>query len=145
MAQPQRDLEVIGSNSVEQMQRAFAFFHDLTRPEGDLEEVTALLDRKIVDARVGLEKCLEGHDSFDALAFLRLSASPWDFSAVRESETQIATSPAAQDVVALTLLGMGLPRTPLTGENSGQPNIGRAMHLAGDIVAAAQTRALIQG
>jgi hypothetical protein len=51
-----------------------------------------------------LEECLQGHDSFDALAFLRLTAGPWDFSEFRESESLVETSQAAQDVVALTYL-----------------------------------------
>ncbi len=88
---------------------------------------------------------MRGYDSFDALAFLRLAVGPWDFSEVRESQTQVETSQAAQDVIALTLLGMALPRQPLTGKNTGQPNIGKALGLAADIVRAAQARALFQG
>ena len=79
------------------------------------------------------------------MAFLRLATSPWDFADVQESQTQFESSQAAQDVVALTLLGMGLPRQPLTGENSGQPDIGKAMTLAGQIVRAGQARATLQG
>ena len=127
------------------MQRAFAHLQSLAGQAGDAEELIAVLDRSVETSRLALEKCLNGLDSFDTLAFLRLSASPWDFSAVRESDSHVATSLAAQDVVALAALGMGLPRTPLTGKNSGQLNIGRAMQLAGDIVAASQTRALVQG
>jgi len=141
----QRRLEVVGNNVTASIVRAAAYYEQLTQQASNSDDFLTYLEEEIASARVALEECLGGHDSFDTLAFIRLAAGPWDFSDVRESETQIENSQAAQDVIALTLLGMGLPRQPLTGENSGQPDVGNAMGLAADIVRAAQTRAILQG
>ncbi|WP_200954659.1 MULTISPECIES: hypothetical protein [unclassified Nocardioides] len=108
-------------------------------------DAIAHLDRTIESSWDELEAALEGHDSFDALAFLRMVAGPWDFSDVRESDSRVETSQAAQDVVGLVLLGMGLPRKPLTGENSGQPDLGKLMGCAGAVIDAASVRALLIG
>jgi hypothetical protein len=139
------DVELVGSYSAAQMKQAFDYFADVTRQATDLSELEVVLDQRIDDARSKLRDCLAGRDSFDTLAFLRMVASPWDFSMVRESETTIESSAAARDVVALMLVEMGLPRTPLTGRNTGQLDVGKAMSLAAEIVHAAQTRAFVQG
>lgn len=135
----------MGLYSAAQMRQAAEYFEDVTREASDFIELEAVLDRRIVDARTKLDKCLAGRDSFDSLAYLRMVVSPSDFSMVRESETVIASSPAAQDVVALALLDMGLPRTPLTGQLGGQLDVWKVMSLAAEIVHAAQTRAFVQG
>ncbi|MGI8699877.1 MAG: hypothetical protein ACR2JU_01465 [Nocardioidaceae bacterium] len=138
-------IKVVGSGVTGSLTRAATYFEQLAQQASHVDDVITILGEAIESARAALEECLRGFDSFDTLAFLRLAVSPWDFSAVRESQTQVETSQAAQDVIALTLLGMGLPRQPLTGENTGQPNIGRALGLAADIVRATQARALFQG
>jgi hypothetical protein len=138
-------LEVIGAGLSDSISRAAAYYQQLAPKASNVEELLAYLEEGIASAHVGLEECLRGYDSFDTFAFLRLAAGPWDFSEVRESETQVENSQAAQDVIALTLLGMGLPRQPLTGENSGQPDIGKALDLAAEILTAARTRAIVQG
>jgi hypothetical protein len=125
--------------------RAATYYQQLAQKASNVDDLVTYLGEAIESARVALEECLSGYDSFDALAFLRLAVGPWDFSGIRESDSQVESSQAAQDVVALTLLGMGLPRQPLSGNNSGQPNIGKALGLAADIVLASRTRALVQG
>jgi len=138
-------LEFVDTGVTSSLTRAAAYYQQLAQKASNADDVLTYLGEAIESARVALEERLRGYDSFDTLAFLRLAAGPWDFSEVRESESQVENSQAAQDVIALTLLGMGLPRQPLTGENSGQPDIGKAMSLAADIVEAAGTRALLQG
>jgi hypothetical protein len=138
-------LEVVGAGASASLARAAAYYRQLAETAATPDDLLKSLLATINAARVALEDCLDGFDSFDTLAFLRFAAGPWDFSDVRESETQIETSQAAQDVVALTLLGMGLPRQPLTGENSGQPNLDKVLGLAAEIVKAAQTLALLNG
>lgn len=145
MNQEQEGLEVVGAGVMGSLSRAATYYQQLAEKASHVDDLVIHLGEAIESARVALEECLRGHDSFDALAFLRLAAGPWDFSEFRESESLVENSQAAQDVIALTFLGMGLPRQPLTGENSGQPDIGTAMGLAADIVTAARTRALLQG
>ena len=145
MNHEQGGLEVVGAGVVGSLGRAATYYQQLAEKASNPDDLLAHLGEEIEAARVALEECLCGHDSFDALAFLRLAAGPWDFSEIRESESLVENSQTAQDVIALTLLGMGLPRQPLTGENCGQPDIGKAMGLAADIVTAARTRALWQG
>lgn len=140
-----RRLEVVGTSVAGSLARAATYYQQLAEKAANGDDVLKSLEEAIESARVALEDSLRGYDSFDTLAFVRFAAGPWDFSEVQESESQLETSQAAQDVIALTLLGMGLPRRPLTGENSGQPDIGKASGLAGEIVRAAQTRALLQG
>lgn len=143
--QEQAGLEVVGAGVMGSLSRAAAYYRQLAEKASSRDDLLGYLGEAIESARLALEECLRGHDSFDALAFLRFAAGPWDFSDVRESQSLVENSQPAQDVIALTFLGMGLPRQPLTGENSGQPDIGRAMGLAADIVTAARTRALLQG
>jgi hypothetical protein len=131
--------------ATDNLKRAAEYYNTLAQAASAQGDVVSHLDRQIETARANLEKCLAGHDSFDALAFLRLAVGPWDFTGFKESETLIETSLAAQDVVALAFLGMGLPRTELTGENSGQPDIGAAITHAAEIVRAADARAMIRG
>ncbi|WP_433164406.1 hypothetical protein [Kribbella sp. CA-247076] len=145
MKHEQERLKVVGTGAMGSLSRAAAHFQQLAQKASTVEDLLTHLGEAIESARVALAECLRGYDSFDTLAFLRLAASPWDLSEIRESETLVENSQAAQDVVALTLLGMGLPRQPLTGENSGQPDIREAMGLAADIVTAARTRAIAQG
>lgn len=124
---------------------AAAYFQALAQAASNGADMVAHLDRQIDQATAKLKMVLRGHDSFDALTFLRLAVGPWDFTGFKESETVIETSLAAQDVVALAFLGMGLPRTALTGENSGQPDIGAVVKHASEIVRAADARAMIKG
>lgn len=145
MNQGQRRRQVVGEGAAGQLSRAALYYTELASRGSTLADVLRHLDETIESSRAALEECLRGHDAFDALAFLRLAAGPWDFTDVRESESRIEASQSAQDVVALAFLGMGLPRQPLTGENSGQPDIGKAMGYAADIVTAAQTSALLRG
>lgn len=139
-------LQVVGAGVTANLARAAAGFERLAaKSASNGGDLSAALAATIESTRSELEDCLRGFDSFDMLAFLRVAVGPWDFSDVRESETRVEGSQAAQDVVALTLLGMGLPRLPLTGKNSGQPDIGKAMRLAADIVVGAQVRGLFEG
>jgi hypothetical protein len=123
----------------------FHVYEQLAENASNVDELLVHFGEEIDSARVALEDGLRGHDSFDAIAFLRFAVGPWGFSEVRESESQFENRQTAQDVRALTLLGMGLPRRQLTGENSGQPDLGKAMGLAAEIVRAANTRALVLG
>ncbi|WP_248761451.1 hypothetical protein [Pseudarthrobacter sp. SSS035] len=141
---PQR-LDFVGSNVANNLNKAVAYYQHMAENMTADEDPRVFMREAISAARTSLEKCLRGYDSFDALAFIRLAAGPWDFTDLRESESQIESSQAAQDVVALTLLGMGLPRQPLTGKNSGQPNPAEALGLAANIVTAARTLALFRG
>jgi hypothetical protein len=141
----ERRLTVVGTSVAASLAQAATYYQQLAKKAANVDDLLAALEEAIESGRVALEDCLRGYDSFDTLAFLRFAAGPWDFSEVPESESQIETSQAAQDVIALTLLGVGLPRHPLTGENSGQPDLGKALGLAGDIVRASQTRAVVQG
>src|SRR5664280_2636247 len=115
-------IKVVGSGVSGSLSRAATYFEQLAEKASNVDDVVTYLGEEIESARAALKECLRRYDSFDMLAFLRLAVGPWDFSAVRESESQVENSQAAQDVIALTLLGMGLPRRPLTGENKGQPN-----------------------
>lgn len=98
---------MVGSGVTGSLTRAATYFEQLAQQAPHVDDVITILGEAIESARAALEECLRGFDSFDTLAFLRLAVSPWDFSAVRESQTQVETSQAAQDVIALTLLGMG--------------------------------------
>lgn len=138
-------MEIVGTGVTGSLARAGTYLQQLSQTASNADDLLTQLGEVIESARLALEECLHGYDSFDTLAFIRLAAGPWDFSDVRESQSEVENSQAAQDVIALTLLGMGLPRQPLTGENSGQPDLGKALGLAADIVRAAGTRALLQG
>ncbi len=138
-------MQVIGEGAGGHLDRAARYYMQLASRGSTLADALRHLDETIESSRVALEECLSGHDAFDALAFLRLAAGPWDFADVRESESRVEASQSAQDVVALAFLALGLPRRPLTGENSGQPDIGKAMGYAAGIVTAAQTAALLRG
>lgn len=130
---------------MDSLTRAATYYQQLAHTASNVDDLLTYLGEAIESARVALEECLRGYDSFDTLAFLRFAAAPRDFSEVRESESRVETSQAARDVIALTLLGMGLPRQPLTGENSGQPDAKKALGRAAEIVKAAGTRAVVQG
>lgn len=135
---------VIGASSGEGLARAADFYGPLWAAVSESSDPIGFLDSEIATALRDLETVLGRHDSFDTLAFLRFASGPWDFGDVKESESQFENSQAAQDIVALTLVGLGLPRQPLTGENSGQPDIGKAMHLAATILRASQARAMLR-
>lgn len=139
-----RPTQLIGAGAAN-FGREASYYASLSQMASTSEDVLAHLDRQIETARTKLERCLKGHDSFDALAFLRFAAGPLDFTSFKESETLIETSQTVQDVIALTFLGMGLPRTPLTGENSGQPDLGEAVTQAAQIIRAANAKAMIRG
>lgn len=138
-------LDVVGSNMANSLNRAVGYYQHMAKSMTANDDPQTYLRNAITAAQISLEQHLRGYDSFDALAFTRLAAGPWDFTGLRESESHVEGSQAAQDVVALTLLGMGLPRQPLTGKNSGQPNPAEALRLAADIVTAARTLALFRG
>lgn len=138
-------LDVVGSNMANSLNKAVGYYQHMAKSMTANEDPQTYLRNAITAAQKSLEQHLRGYDSFDVLAFIRLAAGPWDFTGLRESESQVESSQAAQDVVALTLLGMGLPRQPLTGNNSGQPNPAEALRLAADIVTAARTLALFRG
>ena len=121
------------------------FYANLVQQAAPHDDIGTQLERQIDVARAKLESAIRGHDSFDALAFLRMAAGPWDFTGLKESETLIETAQVAQDVVALAFLGLGLPRTELTGENSGQIDVGTAVASAADIVRAANALAMVRG
>lgn len=135
---------IIGAG-VHNLARASAYYASLVHEVPAHTDVVTHLDNQVGEALGRLEAVLEGYDSFDTLSFLRTAMGPFDFTGLKESETQIETSQAVQDVIGLALLGMGLPRQPLTGVNSGQPDIGAARTHATTIIRAANTLAVIQG
>jgi hypothetical protein len=138
-------LQYVGANADDQLDSALASLRELVGPVSNGAQLLQRLDEVIEGDLTSLRSLLQGYDSFDTLAFLRLNCGPWDFSEVRESESTVESSQSAQDVVALTLLSMGLPRQPLTGINTGQPSPMEAMRLASRVVSAARTRALLLG
>lgn len=103
-------LNFVGSNVTSNLNKAVAYYQQMAENIAADEDPQAYLRNAIASARTSLDRCLRGFDSFDALAFIRLAAGPWDFTDIRESDSQVESSQAAQDVVALTLMGMGLPR-----------------------------------
>lgn len=136
-------LQVIGAG-FHNLGPAAEYYGALAEAARDRGDVIPLIDQQIAAASESLKSCLEGYDSFDTLAFLRMLVGPWDFTGFKESETLHETSLAAQEVVALAFLAMGLPRTPLTGQNSGQPEFGVVMSHAAEILRAAEARAMIK-
>lgn len=138
-------LSFVGDGMMDNLHRSAKYYQDLALRTADAEDLVTQLESDIARARDALENSLRGYDSFDTLAFLRNFQGPWDFSGVQESNSLIENSQSAQDVIALALLGMGLPRSPLTGRNSGQPNPQVVMGRAADIVVAARTLAVWQG
>lgn len=121
------------------------FYENLMREASSHQDVAAVLERQIEVARASLETAIQGRDSFDALAFLRMVTGLGDFTGLKESDTRLETAQVAQDVVALGFLGLGLPRTQLTGENAGQLDVGRAVTAAADVVRAANALAMVRG
>lgn len=105
---PQR-LDFVGCNVATNLNKAVAYYRLMAENMTDYDDPQTYLEDEIAAARTSLEESLRGYDSFDTLAFIRLATGPWDFTDLRESESQVESSQAAQDVVALTLLGMGLP------------------------------------
>jgi hypothetical protein len=138
-------LRFVGEGAAEHLEDGIEYLTGLLDGSQDLEDVIRKLDEAIRAARAQIESLLTGYDSFDTLAFFRMYIGPWDLNDFRESESSIETSQSAQDVVALTALGMGLPRQRMTGENSGQPDQDRLIALGAEIVRAASIRALLQG
>lgn len=135
----------IGANADENLAHAMAYYRRLSAGPNGSGGIGAAVEADLAEKQEQLERALQGFDSFDTLAFLRVSTSNYDLSTFHESETVTETSQAAQDVVALCLLKMGLPRTPLTGSNTGQPDPQKLMTIAADIIRAAQFRALRDG
>jgi len=138
-------MEFIGAGAAASLARAATYFEQLSSQGSSPDELRVNLREDITAARAELEATLTGHDSFDALAFIRMLAGPWDLTGVHESETQVETSQAVQDVIAHAALGLGLPRQPLTGENSGQPDVGALIAAASKVVMAARTLAMLDG
>lgn len=138
-------LRVVGEGAAEHLLQGVEYLTGLLDDSQNLDDVIQQLDETIRAARAQIERLLTGYDSFDTLAFFRLYIGPWDLNDFRESESSVDTGQSAQDVVALTALGMGLPRLPMTGENSGQPDQDRLIALGAEIVRAASIRALLQG
>ncbi|WP_202979333.1 hypothetical protein [Arthrobacter sp. TS-15] len=138
-------LEVVGAGTSDGLHSPAKYYQHLAQALAGGADPVAYLEHEIADALGSLEEALQGYDSFDTLAFMRFAASPLDFSHVQESQSQLEWSQAAQDVVALALLGLGLPRQPLTGFGHGQPDPSKAMGLAARILEAARALALIRG
>lgn len=145
MSQENHRVELVGPGMVPRATRALADMQRLAEGTADVNDLLGRIDREIETSRRALEALLLGRDSFDTLAFLRHAVSHWELSRSRESESTLETSQAAQDVIALVLLGMGLPRTPLTGHNTGQPSSAEAMRLAATIVDRCRARAVLRG
>lgn len=137
-------VQFIGAGT-ENLAASADFYEELMRQSSSEGDVAAVLERQIGIARNRLESAIRGHDSFDALAFLRMMLGLGDFTGLKESETRLETAQVAQDVVALAFLGLGLPRTPVTGQNTGQIDVGTAVASAADIVRAANALAMVRG
>ncbi|MCW3158600.1 hypothetical protein [Micropruina sonneratiae] len=91
-----------------------------------------LLDR-IEQRSRQLEKILKGFDAFDTLAFLRFASELNNQFGIADTGAPPESDVVAQEVVAYVLLGMGLPRRPLTGEPFAQPDVGALLRLGGQI------------
>ncbi len=137
-------VQFIGAGT-ENLAASADFYESLIQQASSHGDVATVLERQIEIARTRLETAIRGHDSFDALAFLRMVAGLGDFTGLKESETRLETAQVAQDVVALAFLGLGLPRTQLTGENAGQIDVGTAVASAAHIVRAANALAMVRG
>jgi len=96
----------VGDNASQSFDAAFAEMRSLVGRVSTADELLARLQEVVDSDLASLCALLEGYDSFDTLAFLRLQCGPWDFGNVRESESTVAASQSAQDIVALALLGL---------------------------------------
>jgi hypothetical protein len=141
---PEPDRVQFIGDGTENLVASADFYANLVQQASRDGGVVPRLERQIDAARARLESAIRGHDSFDALAFLRMAAGPWDFTGLKESETVIETAQVAQDLVALAFLGLGLPRTQITGANSGQIDVGSTLASAADIVRAASALAMVR-
>jgi hypothetical protein len=79
------------------------------QPVPSLASTAQSLHELVVAAVDELCALLSGHDAFDVMTMLRQYLVPPDLSHWRESETKVEGSWACAEIVALALLGMGLP------------------------------------
>ena len=86
--------------------------------DGPVPDITpAVVDHAVEE----IENALRGHDAFDVMSLLHRYMVPADFALWFESGSSLLDSWAAAEVVALCLLGMGLPtRDPALGVPTAQ-------------------------
>lgn len=75
-------VEVVGTGVTGSLTRAATYLQQLSQSASNVDDLLTHLGEAIASARLALEKCLHGYDSFDTLAFLRFAVGPWDFSEV---------------------------------------------------------------
>lgn len=109
----------------------------------DASALLIALDAYAAGVKARLESYLTGHDSFDTLGFLRMTLDLFNRERTT-SEVPLDRGQSTQDAVALCLLGMGLPRKPLTGEVAGQPDLDNVLQAAADLLRAAALRAHLE-
>jgi hypothetical protein len=85
---------------------------------------------------------LDGHDPFDVMAFVRQYLAPPDLSMWSESDSTVEASWACAEVIALALLGTGLPKRPATTTASTASIVPEAVRRAAHIVQLSQIEAL---
>lgn len=90
-----------------------AYFGHLRPAEPDEEPDEGALDEAIDVGIATLLNTLAGHDALDVMVMLRQFIIPPDFALWNESASTVLDSWAVAEVVALVLLGLGLPtRSP---------------------------------
>lgn len=137
-------LKVVSENA-HGLGRAMAYWAQLTRNAGSPEDLIPFLRARIAESTRELVKALGTFDSFDTLAFLRMSTRLGDFTDLRESNSTPETSYSAPEIVAHALLGMGLPRTPLIGDFGHPPSPSELLRLSGSILEDARCIAITEG
>lgn len=137
-------LQVVSENT-HGLDRAVGYWAELMRSAESPQDLIPFLRGRIVASTRELVKVLNGFDSFDTLAFLRMSTRLGDFTDWRESNSTPETSYSAPEIVAHALLGMGLPRTPLTGSFGHPPSPSELLRRAGSIMEDARCLAMTQG
>lgn len=125
--------------------RALGYWGALMDQVPDPGEAIAFLRQRIEESTTKLQDALKGFDAFDCLAFLRMTVDMYGRIGWSGKEDLQTNTVAAQEVAAHVLLGMGLPRRPMTGKNPGQPNPDALIRLGASIVEDASAIAIVQG
>lgn len=85
-----------------------ALSDDPTEPE---TPPSGALDPVLAESVQALQDVLEGHDALDVLSLVAMYLMPADMAMWREADSTLEQTIAAAEIIALALLGMGLPRT----------------------------------
>lgn len=125
-------------------ERADAYAGQLRPAESEEVLSTQDLDDAIDEGITTLLDLLRGHDALDVMVMLRQFVMPPDLALWKESGSSPLDSWAAAEVVALVLLGLGLPgRDPACGVRTASivPNL---VHTSAAIVQLAGLRAMVR-